>query len=114
MKCKKCGKNIPNDSAFCTHCGAEVGLSAQETLAKRESKGGIRCVMCGSSDLQIVSDVRGEGVSGTNMCCGSILGSFLCCGLGTILGTLCGMSGAGETHTRHLWVCKNCGAKFKL
>lgn len=114
MKCPKCGKTLPNDSVFCTYCGTKTGLSKQDSLAKREAKGGIRCVKCGSSDLQVVSDVRGEGISGGDMCLGSILGSVLCCGLGTILGALCGMSGAGETHTRHLWVCKNCGTKFKL
>lgn len=114
MKCEKCEKIIPNDSMFCTYCGAKTGLSKQESLSRRGAKGGIKCVKCGSNDLQVVSDVRGEGISGTNMLCGGILGSIVCCGLGTVLGTMCGMAGAGETHTRHLWVCKNCGAKFKL
>ena len=114
MKCKRCGKVIPDDSIFCTFCGEKTGLSKQDSLKKPKNKSGIRCVKCGSSDLQVVSDVRAEGVSGDYVFLGALLGSVLCCGLGTILGALCGMNGAGETHTRHLWVCKHCGAKFKL
>lgn len=114
MKCKKCGKIIPNDSMFCTYCKTKTGLTKEESNARKKAKGGISCVKCGSTDLVVVSDVRGEGVDGTHMCLGCGLGSLLCCGLGSVLGTMCGMAGAGETHTRHLWVCKNCGAKFKL
>lgn len=114
MKCKHCGKVIPNDSIFCTYCRAKMGLTKEESKERKNTKGGISCVKCGSTDLVVVSDVRGEGVDGTNVFLGSLLGSLLCFGLGTVLGAMCGLSGAGETYTRHLWVCKNCGAKFKL
>ena len=56
------------------------------------------CPKCGSSDLEIVSDVKGKGVSGLKVC---LCGIF-------------GLCGAGKTKTEHYWVCKSCGNKFKV
>ncbi len=27
MRCNKCGRDIPDDTSFCNHCGNKVGLS---------------------------------------------------------------------------------------
>lgn len=59
---------------------------------------GMHCPKCKSTDLQIISDVQGKGVSGTQLCLCGILG----------------LAGAGKTKTTHYWVCKNCGNRFKL
>lgn len=59
---------------------------------------GICCPRCKSSDLQIISDVKGKGTSFWKLCfCG-----------------LLGLSGSGKTTTTHYWVCRKCGNKFKI
>ncbi len=62
------------------------------------SEKNVTCPKCGSSNLEIVSDVKGKGVSGLKVC---LCGIF-------------GLCGAGKTKTEHYWVCKNCGNKFKV
>ena len=113
MKCRVCKKDIPNDSRFCTYCGAK----AIPIMTSNK----IRCVRCGSDDLQVVSDVRAKGASGGQMFLGgSLCGGAscvvcpMCAPLGAVLGAMFGMDGAGETYTRTLWVCKSCGAKFRV
>ena len=63
-----------------------------------ENNQGVKCPKCGSSNLEIVSDVKGKGVSGTKVC----------------LFGICGLCGAGKTKTEHYWVCRDCGNKFKV
>ena len=56
------------------------------------------CPKCNSTNLQAISDVKGNGVSFWKIClCG-----FL------------GLCGAGKTKTEHYWVCADCGNKFKI
>lgn len=62
------------------------------------SADGVKCPKCGSTDLEIVSDVQGEGAKFWKLCL---------CGL-------LGLCGAGKTTTTHYWVCKHCGNKFKI
>ncbi len=38
MICQKCGKEIPDDSKFCTFCGAEVQEQLLSSKAKKDSK----------------------------------------------------------------------------
>ena len=74
MKCKKCGKTIPDDSNFCQHCRTpikDVGLLPEKNV----SAGGITCPKCGSYDLQVVANVTAQGVNGKKMCCGTSAGS---------------------------------------
>lgn len=65
---------------------------------QQATNGGVCCPKCYSNNLQIISDVKGKGVSATNLCL---------CGL-------LGLAGAGKTKTTHYWVCQNCGNKFKV
>lgn len=37
MYCKKCGKEIPDDSIYCNHCGANL-KEEQNTAVKQENK----------------------------------------------------------------------------
>ena len=62
------------------------------------TNGGCKCPKCGGERLQVVSDVKGKGVSFWKVCLCGILG-------------LCG---AGKTKTTHYWVCQDCGNKFKV
>lgn len=112
MKCNKCGKIIPNDSEFCQYCRAKV-TPQQLIVAEKEHRSGVRCPRCGSKDLEIVMDVKSQGVSGSLACCGSVGGCFICGPCGALLGLL-GFNGAGEVKTDHLWICKNCAMKFRL
>ena len=59
---------------------------------------GVKCPKCGSTNLEVVSDVRGKGAKFWKLCLCGILG-------------LCG---TGKTKTTHYWVCRNCGNKFKV
>ena len=61
-------------------------------------QGGVKCPKCGGDHLQVISDVKGKGVSFWKVCLCGILG-------------LCG---AGKTKTTHYWVCQDCGNKFKV
>ena len=96
MRCKKCGKDIPNDSKFCQYCQAPI--SEQERREGEMEADRVRCPHCGSTNLDVISDVRGKGVDFWKLCC---------CGF-------FGLCGAGDTHTEHFWLCKNCGTKFKI
>lgn len=85
MKCKKCGKTIPDDSNFCQHCRTpikDVGLLPEKNV----SAGGITCPKCGSYDLQVVANVTAQGVNGKKMCCGTSAVSSGCCGLSALTG----------------------------
>jgi len=67
------------------------------------------CPKCGSENVTAVSEVHSEtkGFS----CCKGGLGAILFGPIGWLCG-LCGM-GEGKTTTNVLWVCNNCGKKFK-
>lgn len=65
-------------------------------MANEDKK--VKCPKCGSTDLEVVSEVKGKGASGLKLCL---------CGL-------FGLCGAGKTTTVHYWVCKQCGNKFKV
>lgn len=63
------------------------------------------CPRCGSDNLQAVQQTRTRGVDATASTAG-------CCCLGP-LGLLCGLPGAGASHSTVMRVCLNCGKKFK-
>ena len=121
MRCKHCGKMIPDDSVYCLYCRAKTNAVINQVTTVDDGYQGVKCVNCGSHDLQVITEVRGAGVDG-NKVCGygtlGILSGCLCCGVCSpllgVLGALCGMEGAGETQTDTLWVCKRCGKKFRL
>lgn len=90
MYCSKCGKKIPLDSKVCPVCGNKI-ISSSETGSR------MTCRYCGSHNLEIISEVTGEGAKLWKLCL---------CGF-------CGLCGAGKTTTTHYWVCKDCGKRFK-
>lgn len=99
MKCSKCGAEIPSDSKFCVECGTPVPVEEQRIARLRdEEERGVKCPHCGSTRLQMISDVHGDGVNALKLCC---------CGF-------FGLCGAGHTETTHYWVCQTCGQKFKV
>jgi transposase-like protein len=59
---------------------------------------GMHCPVCKSTDLVIMGDTSGQGVSFTKV---------------ALFGPL-GFSGAGQTQTTNYWVCKKCGNKFRV
>lgn len=63
-----------------------------------QNNNNVSCPVCGSTDLEIVSDVQGKGASFWKLC---LCGIF-------------GLCGAGKTTTTHYWVCRKCGNKFKV
>jgi predicted nucleic-acid-binding Zn-ribbon protein len=67
------------------------------------------CPKCGSQNVQAVSEVNST-IKGFG-CCKGALGAFLFGPIGWLCG-LCGM-GDGRTTTNILWVCENCGYKFR-
>lgn len=74
----------------------------------RDGKG-IRCPLCGSTDLTTITETFTEGkdFNSSNAFCG-----YLLCGP---LGLLLGADKKGkQQHTNSFWVCKNCGNKFKM
>ena len=89
--CQNCGSKLEGN--FCSNCGASVNNAQPQNT----NNGGMRCPKCHSNNLQIISDVKGKGVSATNLCL---------CGL-------LGLAGVGKTKTTHYWICSNCGNKFK-
>lgn len=100
MKCPNCGSE--ENGQFCTKCGAEIRPQQQAQFSRQNSTAQdgphVRCPRCGSSDLEVISDVQGKGASFWKLCC---------CGL-------LGLCGTGKTTTTHYWVCKSCGNKFKV
>jgi len=127
MFCHKCGTPIAEPAGFCHKCGTKVvtdteqhsaGESnqamppAEPTSAQPSAGNGVSCPQCNSTDLFPVSEteteVSGGGYGFGKGCCGWIL-------LGP-LGLLCGLCGTGvksDSTTRHFWVCKSCGHKFR-
>lgn len=116
MKCSKCGQEFSGN--FCPNCGTSVQMpSAQQPPAQPyqqpavqqpvpqyqqpaqtyPQQGGIRCPRCGSTNLQIVNEVKGKGVSALKLC---LCGIF-------------GLCGAGKTKNKQFWICQNCGNKFQ-
>ncbi|MCL2128511.1 MAG: hypothetical protein FWH38_09670 [Treponema sp.] len=67
------------------------------------------CPRCNSINVQAVSEVRSE-TKGFG-CCQGLIGYILLGPIGWLCG-LCGM-GEGRTTTNVLWVCNNCGYKFR-
>ncbi|MFP3152907.1 zinc ribbon domain-containing protein [Lachnospiraceae bacterium ZAX-1] len=119
MFCNKCGNEIPHESKFCPNCGAdmETALPLKASVIEpipiiEPTKKGVFCPNCHSYDLESTSEtetkVSGGGYSCGTGCCGSLL-------LGPI-GWLCGLGGK-EIHsnstTRHFWICRSCGHKFR-
>jgi DNA-directed RNA polymerase subunit RPC12/RpoP len=81
----------------------------KSSLAGTAGTDGIKCPNCGSKNVQAVSEVTGD--SKGFGCCKGGLGAILFGPIGFLCG-LCGM-GKGKTTTNLLWVCGNCGHKFK-
>jgi hypothetical protein len=90
MYCSNCSKEISPDSKVCPECGNVVTNNTGSTPK-------IACRFCGSHNLDIISEVSGEGAKLWKLCCFGF----------------CGLCGAGKTTTTHYWVCKDCGKRFK-
>lgn len=97
MYCQKCGNQF--EGRFCPVCGCDNDSQQESTaFTSNPQPSGVCCPKCGSTNLQVVSDVQGEGVKLWKLClCG-----FL------------GLCGAGKTTTTHYWICNNCGNRFKV
>lgn len=100
MFCQNCGNQF--EGRFCPTCGFDndsaQATNTPTTNTSPSQANGVRCPRCGSPNLQVVSDVKGEGAKLWKLClCG-----FL------------GLCGAGKTTTTHYWVCNSCGNKFKV
>ena len=67
------------------------------------------CPKCGSENVQALTEVNSK-TKGYG-CCKGGLGYILFGPIGFVCG-LCGM-GKGKTSTSVLWICGNCGHKFK-
>jgi DNA-directed RNA polymerase subunit RPC12/RpoP len=67
------------------------------------------CPWCGSENVQVLAELNSK-TKGYG-CCKGGLGYILFGPIGFVCG-LCGM-GEEETTTNVLWVCSNCGHKFK-
>lgn len=94
MFCQNCGKEY--NGGVCPICGNNP--VQPQVVVNTADQGGVRCPKCGSTNLQVVSDVKGKGAKLWKLCLCGVLG-------------LCG---TGKTTTKHYWVCHNCGNKFKV
>ncbi len=65
---------------------------------ENEATKGLHCPRCHNTDLEIISDVKSKGVSGTKL----------------FLFGFWGLAGSGKVKTTHYWICKRCGYKFKV
>ena len=84
MRCKHCGKMIPDDSVYCLYCRAKTNAVTNQVTTVDDGYQGVRCVNCGSHDLQVITEVRGTGVDGNKVYGYGILGILsgcLCCGV---------------------------------
>ena len=121
MFCGNCGKQIPDQSAFCPECGTSVRHKESHpvTFENNTEDSGIKkikCPYCGGHNLQSVSEIvtvtstTGGGYSGSKGCLGLLLfGPF---------GLLCGNCGNAQktevqNNTKLFWVCGDCGQKFE-
>ena len=69
MFCKKCGKNIPNDSDFCPHCGQSIekvniktGDLASDNKSNTDNEIGTKRKIIGIAIAVIISLVLGIGI----------------------------------------------------
>lgn len=65
----------------------------------------ITCPHCGYNELDLLSEVESEGLSGSKLCCLTWLFGWV--------GLFCGLNKAGKVTTTHYYRCKKCGHKFK-
>ncbi len=109
MFCKKCGKEIFDNSDYCEECRNTV--QKNEPAKRRKC-----CPKCKSHNLQIVtnteysSQTKGGGYSAGKGCCGYMLAGPL--------GLLCGACGSKSQTTvtsksTTVWTCLDCGNKFR-
>ena len=67
MRCKHCGKMIPDDSVYCLYCRAKTNAVINQVTTVDDGYQGVKCVNCGSHDLQVITEVRGTGVDGNKV-----------------------------------------------
>lgn len=66
MYCSNCGKQIPEQSAFCAYCGSQQSASKSSNKEIKKT-GKIVCPKCEKDDqIQKVTSIRTGGVSTTN------------------------------------------------
>lgn len=77
MKCRYCGKELADGSAFCNYCGHSQTAPEQQdstsTIAaapQSQSEETLKCPHCGSTHLQFTTQVKTQGVSVSDACCG--------------------------------------------
>jgi RNA polymerase subunit RPABC4/transcription elongation factor Spt4 len=127
MYCKNCGKQIDDDSKFCSECGASVSLgdtttkssenvlskpitvkntpwptskpqSKRERIKENKQNGVACCPKCGSTSLS--ANKKGFGIGK------AVVGAALTGGIGLV---------AGNIGAKKVWVtCLNCGHRWKM
>jgi DNA-directed RNA polymerase subunit RPC12/RpoP len=112
MYCPKCGTELDDEADFCYSCGFRIkeplasdGKSENIETQKRR----LRCPNCGSTNFETTTETYGQ-TKGFD-CCSGLLGYLLLGPIGWLCG-LCGM-GKGTTTTTTLFICKDCGTKFR-
>jgi hypothetical protein len=102
MQCKKCGRDAPAESAFCPHCGTQIGSAAAEPAADSGAGGPQR--FKGASQgrgTPPTEEVLWSGTYSPKAMLGAFLGAAILTVLGMIIATLAGPVG---------WVAVGIGA----
>ena len=113
MFCKHCGKEVSEESAFCSGCGGSINETIHQNTNNSSQKPieWLCCPKCRSKKLQAVIESTTTGTGGGYSAGRGCLGGIL---LGP-LGLLCGSGGKKTTiNTTHetKWLCHDCGNRF--
>lgn len=90
--CKKCGKEIADDSEFCPHCGA--AQSAQPINQVGSGKMKLHCPRCKGRTLAPIVETIGSDGAGYQVSRNIAVGS-------------------SKNYNRTYWMCQDCGNKFR-
>lgn len=101
--CKNCGKQINDDSKFCTSCGTqaavqEINQHIPVTQGYSKANKRLRCPQCGSVRFSpVVESTNNGGVAVSN----------------AVTRRTAVTSYSSNTTHRNYWLCQDCGTKFR-